>query len=98
MTTQVNIRLDAEIKTLFENQCKSMGLSISNVINALAYQTVQKGRIPFDITSPKDYEENYFEINKERLNKVNAKVDVKKNIIHFDSIEALKDYMGDTWE
>jgi addiction module RelB/DinJ family antitoxin len=101
MTTQINVRIDSEIKQKFEKKCKSLGLSVSSVINALAYQTVNKDRIPFEISDSSsgfNNDDDYITKNRDRLLKVNAKINDEKRIIHFDSLEDLNEYMGDKWE
>jgi DNA-damage-inducible protein J len=52
MTTQLNVRMDEELKTEFVKTIETMGLTPSSLINILAKQVVTKRRIPFDIEAP----------------------------------------------
>ncbi len=48
-TTNVNIRMDAELKNQFEAFCADMGMSMTTAFNVFAKKTVREYRIPFEI-------------------------------------------------
>jgi len=48
-TTNVNIRMDAELKRQFESFCSEVGLNMSMAFNMFAKKTVRDKRIPFII-------------------------------------------------
>ena len=55
-TTNVNIRMDSELKRQFESFCSEVGLNMSIAFNMFAKKTVRDQRIPFralDITDNK---------------------------------------------
>ena len=47
--TNVNIRMDAELKRQFELFCADMGMNMSTAFNIFAKKTVREYRIPFEI-------------------------------------------------
>lgn len=48
-TTNVNIRMDSELKRQFEAFCADMGMSMTTAFNIFAKKTVREYRIPFEI-------------------------------------------------
>lgn len=48
-STNVNIRMDADLKKQFEAFCADMGMSMSTAFNIFAKKTVREYRIPFEI-------------------------------------------------
>lgn len=48
-TTNVNIRMDAELKSQFEAFCADMGMSMTTAFNVFAKKAVREYRIPFEI-------------------------------------------------
>ena len=49
--TNVNIRMDTELKKQFESFCSAVGLSMSAAFNVFATATVCRQRIPFEISA-----------------------------------------------
>lgn len=47
--TNVNIRMDSELKKEFSAFCTDMGMSMSTAFNLFARRTVRDYRIPFEI-------------------------------------------------
>lgn len=47
--TNVNIRMDADLKRQFEAFCSDMGLTMTTAFNIFARKTVREYRIPFEI-------------------------------------------------
>lgn len=48
-TTNVNIRMDSELKKQFSEFCKDVGMNMSTAFNIFANKTVKEWRIPFTI-------------------------------------------------
>lgn len=50
-TSNVNIRMDSEIKAAAEAMFADMGLNMSTAVNIFVRQALRQGKIPFEITS-----------------------------------------------
>ncbi|MDO4285046.1 MAG: type II toxin-antitoxin system RelB/DinJ family antitoxin [Eubacteriales bacterium] len=48
--TNINIRMDAELKQKFEAFCTDMGMTMTTAINVFARKAVRENRIPFEIS------------------------------------------------
>lgn len=48
--TNINIRMDVELKQQFEAFCADVGLTMTAAFNVFAKKTVRENRIPFDIS------------------------------------------------
>lgn len=48
-STNVNIRMDSDLKKQFEQFCSDMGMSMTTAFNPFAKKTVREYRIPFEI-------------------------------------------------
>ena len=55
--TNVNIRMDAELKHQFETFCEDMRMSLTTAINLFVKKAVREYRIPFEIGAPRPSEE-----------------------------------------
>ena len=51
-TTNVNIRMDKDLKESFDSFCREVGMSVTTAFCLFARKTVSEGRIPFDISVP----------------------------------------------
>lgn len=49
-TTNVNIRMDTDLKKQFEAFCTDMGMTMTTAINVFAKKSVREYRIPFEIS------------------------------------------------
>ena len=52
--TNINIRMDAQLKKQFEMFCANVGLSMSAAFNVFAKTSVRLQKIPFEITAVTD--------------------------------------------
>lgn len=52
-STNINIRIDAELKQQFEKLCSEMGITMTTAFTIFAKQTVRENRIPFEIKGNK---------------------------------------------
>lgn len=50
--TNVSVRMDEELKTEFDDFCKSIGLTMSAAICVYAKRVVAEQKIPFELTAP----------------------------------------------
>ena len=48
-STNINIRMDSDLKRQFEAFCTDMGMSMTTAFNIFAKKTVREYRIPFEI-------------------------------------------------
>ena len=48
-STNVNIRMDSDLKKQFETFCSDMGMSMTTAFNIFAKKAVREYRIPFEI-------------------------------------------------
>ena len=48
-STNINIRMDSDLKTKFESFCSDMGMTMTTAFNVFAKKTVREYRIPFEI-------------------------------------------------
>lgn len=49
-TTNVNIRMDADLKRQFEMFCSDVGMTMTTAFNVFAKKAVRENRIPFEIS------------------------------------------------
>ena len=47
--TNINIRMDAELKKQFEDFCADVGMSMTTAFNIFARKAVRENRIPFQL-------------------------------------------------
>lgn len=48
-TTNINIRMDSDLKKQFEEFCSDMGMSMTTAFTVFAKKAVREYRIPFEI-------------------------------------------------
>lgn len=57
--TTINVRMDDELKTEFENVCRDLGITMSAAVTILAKKMSREKRIPFEVSVDPFYgEEN----------------------------------------
>jgi DNA-damage-inducible protein J len=56
--TNVNIRMDTQLKDQFETFCNNVGLTMSTAFNVFARTSVNLQKIPFEITAAPFYSES----------------------------------------
>ncbi len=49
-TSNLNIRMDKQLKSQMEEVVSELGLNMSTAVNMFARQVVRQGRIPFEIS------------------------------------------------
>lgn len=83
--TNINIRMDEELKKNFDMICTELGLNMTAAINVFARAVVRKHGIPFDLIINDDF--FYSEANVERLRKSIASLEAGKGTVR-ELIEA----------
>ncbi len=76
--TNVNIRMDAELKKQFDKFCSDIGMSMTTAICVFAKKAVKEQKIPFEITA----DPFYSSANIKRLEKAVADLDAGKGKKH----------------
>ncbi len=49
-STNINIRMDADLKRQFEAFCADIGMSMTTAFNVFAKKAVRENRLPFEIS------------------------------------------------
>ena len=78
--TNVNIRMDEDLKKQFEAFCSDVGMSMTTAFCVFAKATVRQHKIPFEISADKD--PFYSPTNIERLKKSIAQMESTGGTIH----------------
>ena len=82
--TNVNIRMDEDLKKQFDKFCTNIGMSMTTAICVFAKKVVMEQRIPFEISlkDPFYLEENikYVENIVDKINRGEAKIEEHKLI------------------
>ena len=82
--TNVNIRMDEDLKKQFDKFCTNIGMSMTTAICVFAKKVVMEQRIPFEISlkDPFYSEENikYVENIVDKINRGEAKIEEHKLI------------------
>ena len=67
--TNINIRMDSQLKNQFEAFCSSAGLTMSVAFNVFAKTTVRQQKIPFEIAADTDpfYSESNMQVLMESI-------------------------------
>ncbi|MDR0881063.1 MAG: type II toxin-antitoxin system RelB/DinJ family antitoxin [Candidatus Adiutrix sp.] len=63
--TNINIRMDEDLKLKFDALCGRMGLTMTAAFNVFAKAVVRQQGIPFEVTAKEDH--FYSETNQKRL-------------------------------
>ena len=61
-STNINIRMDSDLKMQFEAFCADMGMTMTAAINIFAKKAVREYRIPFEIGGEVQRREKFFHI------------------------------------
>lgn len=81
VTTNVNFRMDKNLKIRFEKVCNELGLSMSTAFTVFAKTMVRQQRIPFDVS---------LEVPNEETLKSIGNIEKGKNLSkRFSSVEEL---------
>lgn len=78
--TNINIRMDSELKKQFEEFCSDIGMSMTTAFCVFAKKAVRERRIPFEITA--DSDPFYSQANMERLKKSIVQLETTGGTVH----------------
>ncbi len=78
--TNVNIRMDENLKKQFDAFCSEIGMSMTTAFCVFAKTAVRQNRIPFEVSAERD--PFYSEANQARLRKSIAELNAGKGKIH----------------
>jgi len=81
--TNVNIRMDTQLKKQFEEFCSNVGLTMSTAFNVFAKTSVRQQKIPFEITTATDnfYSESNMKFLLEGIKQLDAGKGVEHELI-----------------
>lgn len=86
--TNVNIRMDEDLKKQFEAFCSEIGMSMTTAFCVFAKTAVRQNKIPFEISA--DSDPFYSEVNHARLRKSIDQLNNEKFIVKtMDELETL---------
>lgn len=78
--TNINIRMDEELKRQFDDFCSEVGMSMTTAFCIFAKTVVRQHRIPFEITTESD--PFYSAANMERLRRSAEQMERTGGIVH----------------
>lgn len=78
--TNINIRMDEDLKKQFEVFCSEVGMSMTTAICVFAKTAVRERRIPFEISAGSD--PFYSEENMERLKRAMEQMETRGGTVH----------------
>ena len=81
--TNINIRMDAQLKKQFEAFCANVGLTMSTAFNVFAKTSVRLQKIPFEITTLTDpfYSESNMNVLKKSIKQLEEGKGVEHELI-----------------
>lgn len=89
--TNINIRMDSDLKKQFEAFCADVGMTMTTAFNIFARKTVREYRIPFEISGDNPNAETM-----EALNEVNDIKANKKSAKSYSNVDLMmKDILGE---
>ena len=83
-TTQINFRIDEDVKKNAENVLNDLGLSMSAAITVLLKKVGREHRIPFELTVDPFYSENNIKYLEQIMD------DVKNGKAHFEEHDLIE--------
>jgi len=79
--TNINIRMDENLKKQFDGLCSELGLNMSTAFNIFAKTVVRQQKIPFEIALIND-DPFYSEANQERLSRAVERMKKTGGTVH----------------
>ena len=83
--TQLNIRIDEDIKLRAEKACADMGITISSAVNMFLTKVANERRIPFELTADPFYSEDNIRYLEKKIR------EYKAGKLHFEEHELIDD-------
>lgn len=92
LTTTISVQIDKEDKDIATEILQKLGVSMSGLINMTIKQLIMKGKIPFEISLPKDELELYHYFTKDELEKTAKELlFMEKNLDKYESYNNIED-------
>ncbi len=82
--SQVSFRIDDQLKTDGERLFKSMGMNMSVAITIFIQQSLQRGKLPFEVVGDPFYSDS----NMRELERRAREMDARKNVAEHELLEA----------
>jgi len=79
--TNINIRMDTQLKEQFETFCNNVGLTMSTAFNVFARTSVRLQKIPFEIAADHFYSETNMNALMESIKQLNDGKGVEHELI-----------------
>ena len=83
-TSNVNFKLDTDVKESMEDACKAMGLTLTAAFTIFAKKVGRERRIPFEVSADPFYSEENLSRLKRAIDEVEAG---RKQLVPHDLIE-----------
>lgn len=82
--TNINIRIDEELKREMEITCRELGLNITTAFNIFAKKMCRERRIPFEVSYDPFYSESNMEHLRRGIDALNSGKGIEHDIIEVD--------------
>ena len=81
--TNINIRMDAQLKRQFEAFCTNVGLTMSSAFNVFAKAAVRQQKIPFEISLETDpfYSDSNMRVLRESIKQLEEGKGIEHDLI-----------------
>ena len=89
--TNVNIRMDADLKKQFESFCSDVGMTMTTAFNLFAKKVVRENRIPFEISRDLPNDETLEAIKEVQMMKEDPSIGITYTDVDQMMEELLKD-------
>lgn len=76
--TNINIRIDEDLKKQFEAFCSDVGMSMSAAFCIFAKKTVREQRIPFEVSADPFYSEENIDQLEKRISDMKAGKNIRE--------------------
>ena len=87
-TTNLNIRIDKDIKERADAVFSEMGMSLTTAFNIFVRQTLLQGKIPFEIFTDPFYSDNNLRVLRSSIADINAgRGIVRKTLKELEAME-----------
>lgn len=82
--TNINIRIDEDLKKEMEITCRELGLNITTAFNIFAKKMCRERRIPFEVSYDPFYSESNMNHLRRGIDALNAGKGIEHDIIEVD--------------
>lgn len=83
-TSNINIRIEPEIKASAEKLFSSFGMTVTEAINIFLHKSIMEGGLPFDVKQPR-----YNEETEKAIQEARAIIDGKLKVKSYTSVHKL---------